>query len=663
MKHIDTPNAVDGRFKDKTSNFPGTEINASYMNALQDEICNVITDSGLSLNSTEFNQMSQAIDKRLDTGFTEINKHFSEIIKVSDSKILQLSSNNKIYNASDYITDFKHSSAEMNELIKKVQANGGGTIYIDNREYCINSVIPASSDTDYSTGWLVPYTSDQGQENKQGVTFEISAGANLVGIDDNMIMIRGSNNFTRIIGSGKSVANGKNTIHVAFAPEDLNQNTTKVSQQFCSVDKNMSYSGGHCVVLFQSGPTIDGQTSGSYYHTVGFQFYNVNYPVWFKAPEPNTVDNLTTTTFLEHIYGHQCISSGKFEACDIHITNCAFEGMSGEMIEYYAKASEGMHWNNTVKIDNCDYEAYDRCTVLDEWGITIGQNVKIAGKTIVKKEAKTPQFQLDKQIYGSYGVVDLQSHTVEHRIGLEHHSIKQMAHIMNTDAYIMYSETSDFQINLPTNKVEFNTAGVDINSQVNVNKALYTNSGCTRFDPAGWVSSFATDQGTKTGAVGIFTDVSLSDKRQSGVAVIKQNKPTVSNKEFYPFIYQLPGDISLFNVDIDGNINGGDITSKHPDKFGLKVSGTPKFISIAPISIDGTISNTMDLRNYGNDDWRVGETNKILTTGNTNLIKTINGVAPDSSGNIDVLNKELSASLAEAIKRIEVLEAKMKPSV
>ncbi|MBO5916939.1 MAG: hypothetical protein J6Q25_08520 [Bacteroidales bacterium] len=64
MHRIDTSTAVDGNFVDKnpTLGVEGTVVDADWLNAVQDEICNVITSSGASLNKNSFVQLVTAID-------------------------------------------------------------------------------------------------------------------------------------------------------------------------------------------------------------------------------------------------------------------------------------------------------------------------------------------------------------------------------------------------------------------------------------------------------------------------------------------------------------------------------------------------------------------------------------------------------------------------
>ena len=82
MKYIDTSHAVDGKFKDQdtATNFPGTEINASYMNTLQDELCNVIIDSDIKLDETKNNQLSESINKRISASATTISKEVTQTV-------------------------------------------------------------------------------------------------------------------------------------------------------------------------------------------------------------------------------------------------------------------------------------------------------------------------------------------------------------------------------------------------------------------------------------------------------------------------------------------------------------------------------------------------------------------------------------------------------
>ena len=73
MHTIDTANAVDSQFvnRDEISRKPGTIIDASIMNAMQNEIVNVILGAGIQLDKTKHDQLKTAIAKYVtDVGST-----------------------------------------------------------------------------------------------------------------------------------------------------------------------------------------------------------------------------------------------------------------------------------------------------------------------------------------------------------------------------------------------------------------------------------------------------------------------------------------------------------------------------------------------------------------------------------------------------------------
>lgn len=352
------------------------------------------------------------------------------------------------YFAPAYIKDLERSSDDMNKLIKKVQDLGGGTICLGDFEYGVNPVIRQSEADGYDTGWLVPYKQEQGQGQSHGITFNLTAGTKIKALSNNMMTLRGANNFTEINGNGVFSSIFKNVLHIGFVPEDMDNSTTLCSQQFCKVDPCISFVGGFSCVVFQPGPTINGAASGSYYHRVGFNFYNVDYPVWFKQPL-HASDNLTTTTFLNGINGHVCISSGKFEACDAHMINCAFEGMSGEVVDFVTKGHNQNTNDNCLKISHTDFEVFKSSSHLERWGIQIGLNVKFVGNNVDILETRSPNWQYGKQVYGSYGTVNVKTHVVEHVAGKGESQKKIACIISEQKGFDLYSLNSPVYVEVP----------------------------------------------------------------------------------------------------------------------------------------------------------------------------------------------------------------------
>lgn len=68
MYKIDSLNSVDGHFSDGDyrTGRKGTLVPALWLNALQSEICNYITNSGIALNKNDNSQMLAALNKNLE---------------------------------------------------------------------------------------------------------------------------------------------------------------------------------------------------------------------------------------------------------------------------------------------------------------------------------------------------------------------------------------------------------------------------------------------------------------------------------------------------------------------------------------------------------------------------------------------------------------------
>lgn len=566
----------------------------------------------------------------------------------SGNLTLQIEAGSSVkYDAGVLIKDKSKSSAEMNELIKKVQKEGGGTIVLGEHEYIIDGVVPDNGDG-YKTGWLVPYTPEQGQFNTKGVTFELSSGSSLVSGDEKIIMIRGSNNFTRINGSGRFTAGNKETIHVGFVPENMIQTTQKVSQQFCSVDKNIGFLGGYSAVTFQPGPTVDGAASGSFFHRVGFTYFNVSYPVWFKAPPKGTKDVLTTTTYLEHIYGHFSISSGKFEACDAHLTNCAFEGMSGEAVEYVEKGNAESSFTNKLMIDNCDFEAYATSNSFNLWGITLGPNnkfVSMTGTSVELASTLSPNVQYGKQVYGSYDAVIVREHVIEQVAGKKGVDEQKIATIINKDGFSVYSVGTPYI---------FNTPSVWFNCPITLKKGNTELGGKDDL-----YSGLRTVIGDSWNGVHIRCNSGESKKtNQVGVRVEFNG----ARKGFHPFQYIRDG-VETFMITDGGDMWCAKGSFLAPDIHGIRINGDKDFSAFVHVPPNSDAAEwTTSFRCYGNEDWRIGE-KKIVTDApkdNNNYVRnnnswvkleaetkvnSVNGISPDVNGDIKIVIPEPKPTL------------------
>ena len=78
MHRIDTPTAKNGTFTDGNPHKPKeeypTQLNASWFNGVQEELCSFIEGQGISLNKNERNQLEQAVNTKLEPYRIAINK-------------------------------------------------------------------------------------------------------------------------------------------------------------------------------------------------------------------------------------------------------------------------------------------------------------------------------------------------------------------------------------------------------------------------------------------------------------------------------------------------------------------------------------------------------------------------------------------------------------
>ncbi len=343
--------------------------------------------------------------------------------------------NRRQYFAPAYIKDMWHSSKDMNALIRRVQAEGGGDIVLGDFNYGIDIDSDLVTTDGYGTGWQVPFK-DIGQGQSESISFITTGGTRLHAMNSNMIMLRGSQNFVKVKGNGSfNGAGNSNVIDVAFVPEDMNTKQ-KVSQQFCTVEPTISLAHSRFGVVYQPGASEGddylGSTSGSYYHDVGFNFYNVDYPLWFKEP-PFARNNLTTTVNVANVKGNHCISSFKCDAGDFKMNNCRFEGMTGEVFEFKERA-ENSTLANLVKISDTVFEVFGAATHVDKWGVILGSEVYFINNPAnpaVINEVRTASTQMGKQRYGSYGQTEVRQHVIEQAVTTESGEVIQVSQVLS----------------------------------------------------------------------------------------------------------------------------------------------------------------------------------------------------------------------------------------
>jgi hypothetical protein len=77
MHRIDTTDSVDGLFSDgnEVTGVPGTLVDAAWLNAVQEEIANVVEDAGLTLNKSLNNQLASAVAAKISAHNSVTNPH------------------------------------------------------------------------------------------------------------------------------------------------------------------------------------------------------------------------------------------------------------------------------------------------------------------------------------------------------------------------------------------------------------------------------------------------------------------------------------------------------------------------------------------------------------------------------------------------------------
>lgn len=112
MHKIDTPSADDGQFVDKNPSLgiDGTVVDASWLNSVQDELCNMIEGAGATLNKESVVQLRDAVesfihDKTLKTvvhassvkeSISTTVKRVSESFEITQGCTLDFTSSYKI---------------------------------------------------------------------------------------------------------------------------------------------------------------------------------------------------------------------------------------------------------------------------------------------------------------------------------------------------------------------------------------------------------------------------------------------------------------------------------------------------------------------------------------------------------------------------------------
>ena len=167
-------------------------------------------------------------------------------------------------------------------------------------------------------------------------------GTELIPTTSGITALKVSRNFATVINPTVRTytADGMGVTAYALAPEDEEQTTQRVWQMYCTFKNPVAQ---NCAVgfRFKPGPTVDGQNSGAFYHTIDQPRFRV-VDVGFYFQRSVSGDNLNTRIFINnpiHVHGH-CMFD--MEAVDSLV-------VTGGSAEFINRA--GKHTGNpTIKV-------------------------------------------------------------------------------------------------------------------------------------------------------------------------------------------------------------------------------------------------------------------------------------------------------------------------
>lgn len=136
MHKIDTPSAVAGNFVDKDSSLgiEGTVVDASWLNSVQDEICNMIEGAGATLNKESVVQLRDAVASFIHGKTLKTVVHASSIKESISATVKRVSESFKITQGCtlDFMSSYKIVSSDGSGALslQLVNATSGVQYYL-----------------------------------------------------------------------------------------------------------------------------------------------------------------------------------------------------------------------------------------------------------------------------------------------------------------------------------------------------------------------------------------------------------------------------------------------------------------------------------------------------------------------------------------------------
>ena len=163
MHKIDTPSSVDGEFVDKDSSLgiDGTVVDASWLNSVQDEICNMIEGVRITLDKESVVQLRNAVEKCIHDKTLKTVVHASSLKESISATAKRVSENFSI--TQGCTLDFTSS-------FKVVSSDGSGMMLLN--------IVNASSGTEYSV--LGQVDSDAGAVANYRMVSKVGTGGQAI---------------------------------------------------------------------------------------------------------------------------------------------------------------------------------------------------------------------------------------------------------------------------------------------------------------------------------------------------------------------------------------------------------------------------------------------------------------------------------------------------
>ena len=116
MHKIDTPSADNGQFVDKDSSLgiDGTVVDASWLNAVQNEICNMIEGAEITLNKQSVVQLRDAVESFIHSKSLKTVVHASSVVESISTTVKRVSESFRITQGCtlDFTSSYKIVSSD-----------------------------------------------------------------------------------------------------------------------------------------------------------------------------------------------------------------------------------------------------------------------------------------------------------------------------------------------------------------------------------------------------------------------------------------------------------------------------------------------------------------------------------------------------------------------